>query len=95
MKEIMEKGGILAQIPVMIFVLFYFPNYGTDWKNQIVHVNTSFYVIQTILCLLPVVQHVLFMVYKDKYDSSTQWNIIRVFFIVSFFLTVWNCYRFQ
>jgi hypothetical protein len=95
MKQIFEKGGILAQIPVLLFVLIYFPAHGTDMYDKPVHVTASFYWIQVLMCVVPIIQHFLFMNQKDKYDTGTQWNILRVFYIVSFFLTVWNCMRFQ
>jgi len=95
MKKIYENGGILAQIPVLLFVLIYFPLKGTTSNDLPVNVNASFYVMQSLLCLAPIVQHLLFMAKKDNYDSGTQWNVLRVFYIVSFFLTVWNCMRFQ
>ena len=95
MKQIFEKGGILAQIPVLLFVMIYFPAHGTDMYDHPVHVTASFYWIQALLCVAPIIQHFLFMEKKDNYDSGVQWNILRVFYIASFFLTVWNCMRFQ
>ena len=95
MKQIFEKGGILAQIPVLLFVLIYFPTHGTDMYDKPVHVTASFYWWQGILCIVPIVQHIFFMNYQGLVDDKVQWNIIRVFFIASFFLTVWNCIRFQ
>lgn len=95
MKQFFEKGGILAQIPLLLFVMIYFPNHGTDMYNHIVNVDASFYWWQGILCVIPIVQHIFFMNYQNIVNQSTQWNIIRVFFILSFFLTVWNCMRFQ
>ena len=95
MKKIFENGGILAQIPVLLFVLVYFPLGGEKFDSTPVHVDVSFYVLQSLLCVIPIVQHLLFMNKKDGLEKSTQKNIIRVFYIVSFLLTVWNCYRFQ
>ena len=87
MKKLSEYGGVLAQLPVLLFVLIYLP--------FIREVDWTFYLWQGLLCAAPIVEHFIFLAKKDSYDTGTQWNVLRVFYIASFLLTVWNCSRFQ
>jgi hypothetical protein len=96
MKKIFEEGGILAQIPAMLAVLILFPLFGTSVNDMPVKVYASFYVWQGILCILPVLEHVIFMRKQGElHESGAARPVVLVFFIASFILTVLNCMRFQ
>jgi hypothetical protein len=95
MKKLFEEGGILAQIPALLAVLILFPLFGTDANDVPVKVDASFYAWQGILCMIPVLEHVVFMRKKDSIEEGPQKTMIWAFFIASFILTVLNCMRFQ
>lgn len=95
MKKFFQEAGILAQIPAMLAVLILFPIFGTSADDIPVKVNASFYVWQGMLCLAPVIQHIVFIKLRPSLDEGTQKATVWAFFLVSFVVTVLNCMRFQ
>ena len=94
MKKLFEDFGILIQIPFLLFVLIYFPLGGqTIADDSPVVVNASFYIFQTLICLLPISQHIIGKKLLADTISGPAFKIIC--FGMSFILTVINCYRFQ
>ena len=96
MKKFFEEAGILAQVPALLAVLILFPLFGTDANDVRVKVDASFYVWQGILCVLPVLEHVIFMRKQGElHEAGAARPVVLVFFLASFVLTVLNCMRFQ
>lgn len=96
MKKFFEEAGILAQIPAMLAVLILFPIFGTGTNDVRVKVDASFYVWQGILCVLPIIQHVIFMRNQGElHTSGAARPVVFVFYLASFVLTVLNLMRFQ
>jgi hypothetical protein len=96
MKKFFENPGILAQLPALIAVLILFPIFGTTATDAPVKVDASFYIWQTALCVLVLVEHVFFMKKEGEvHMSGTARPIVLAFFLVSFVLTILNLMRYQ
>lgn len=95
MKDLLEKGGILAQIPALLAVLVLFPIFGTDVNDVPVKVDASFYIWQFSLCILVLIEHFIFMKNEaELHTSGAGRNFIFVFYALSFVLTVLNLMRY-
>ena len=96
MKKLLEEGGILAQIPVLLAVLILFPIFGTGDNDVKVKVDTSFYIWQGLLCVAPIIEHMVFMKKQGKlHETGAARPVVLAFYLLSFVLTILNCMRFQ
>lgn len=95
MRDLLEKGGILAQIPVLLAVMVLFPIFGTTINDLPVKVDASFYIWQFSICVIVLIEHFIFMRKQaELHVQDVARPLIFVFYGLSFGLTVLNLMRY-